>query len=396
MLVIIHYNEIGLKGKNRDWFEKVLVRNIRESLKNSGLVDFKVRRTTGRILLEVLEEGVENSGDNRATISKILKNIFGIAGFSFAKEVSQDIESLKKECWNLLKKKKFKTFRISTQRSNKNFSMTSEEVNREVGGYVFDKLAEKGLQPKVRLKNPDSECLIEIVNKTAFVFTEKMKGPGGMPVGTSGKALAMLSGGIDSPVAAYYGLKRGVKMDFIHFHSLPYTSTASNEKVEALAKKLLQFQMSAKVFMVPFAEIQQQIVMNCPEKLRVVMYRRLMLKIAEKIARQENYLALYSGESVAQVASQTLENILATNDAVEMTVLRPLCGFDKAEIIEVAKKIDTYDISILPHDDCCTRFIPKHPETRANLEDVRDAEKKLDIDNMISQAISAMDILKLK
>lgn len=402
MIIIIHYNEIGLKGGNRDWFEKKLVQNIREKMRKDGFVDFELRRIVGRILLKIVNKKLGNKKDfeelSKKTVNKIeaiLKNTFGIANFSFAKEVSQDIEILEKECWKLLKNKKFKTFRITTQRSNKEFSMTSEEINREIGGYIFEKLEKKNLKPSVSLKNPSVECFVEIVNKTAFIFMKKIKGLNGMPVGTGGKALVMLSGGIDSPVAGYYGLKRGVDVDFIHFHSLPYTSTASNEKVEALAKKLLKFQPKAKIFMVPFAKIQQDIVMNCPEKLRVIMYRRLMLKIAERVAQEKKYLALYSGESVAQVASQTLENILATNDAISMTVLRPLCGFDKAEIIEKAQEIDTYDISILPHEDCCTRFIPKHPETRAKVKDVRDAEKNLDIEKIIQEAVEKMETLKI-
>ena len=391
---IIHYNEIGLKGKNREWFEKILVRNIREKLKKEGWSDFEVQRIFGRIVLKFSKvKNTDISAEKK--VKKILGSIFGIANFSPAEEVSQEMKVLKKACWNFLKDKRFKTFRITTQRSNKNFPMTSEEINREVGGYIFDKLVEKKLKPKVSLKNPDEECRIEIVEKRAFIYATKCVGLGGMPVGTSGKALAMLSGGIDSPVAGYYGLKRGVKMDFIHFHSLPYTSTASNEKVEALAKKLLQFQINAKIFMVPFAKIQQEIVMKCPEKLRVIMYRRLMLRIAEKIAGREKYLALYSGESVAQVASQTLENILATNDAVNITVLRPLCGFDKSEIIARAQKIGTYEISILPHEDCCTRFVPKHPETRADLSAVRKAEKELDLEKIIREAIEGTEVVKI-
>ena len=391
---IIHYNEIGLKGKNREWFEKVLVRNIREMLKKEGWNDFEAQRIFGRIVLKFSK--VKNSDVSaEKKIKKILGSIFGIANFSSAKEISPEMASLKKACWDFLKNKRFKTFRVTTQRSNKNFPMTSEEINREVGGYIFDKLAKKKLKPKVSLKNPDEECRIEIVEKRAFVCATKSVGLGGMPVGTSGKALAMLSGGIDSPVASYYGLKRGVKIDFIHFHSLPYTSTASNEKVEALAKKLLQFQINAKIFMVPFAKIQQEIVMKCPEKLRVIMYRRLMLRIAEKIAEREKHLALYSGESVAQVASQTLENILATNDAVNITVLRPLCGFDKSEIIARAQEIGTYEISILPHEDCCTRFVPKHPETRADLPAVRKAEKELDLGKIIREAIEETEIVKI-
>ncbi len=397
MTIIIRYNEIGLKGKNRDWFEKKLVQNIKNKIKKENFnFCIKTKRVPGRILLEIMSEKVSN-GD-LLKIEKILSEIFGIANFSFAKKISQDIDILKKECWKLIKLKILsseKTFRITTQRLNKNFLMTSEEINKEIGGYIFEKLKNKKLNPRVNLKNPDIECFIEIINKWAFIFLKKKMGLNGMPVGTGGRALAMLSGGIDSPVAAYYGLKRGVKIDFIHFHSLPYTSSASNEKVISLAKKLSKFQEFGKVFMVPFAEIQQEIIIKCPEKLRVIMYRRLMLKIAEKIAQKNKYLALYSGESVAQVASQTLENILATNSAVNITIMRPLCGFDKAEIIKIAKKIETYDISILPHEDCCTRFIPKHPEIHAKLESVIMAEKNINLNEVIKKAIKKTEIISI-
>lgn len=391
MKIIIHYNEVALKKGNRDYFEKKLIRNIKERLKNEFPDEFKgIKRFPGRFLGEMKDETDEKK------IGSVLKSIFGIANLSFVREVDQNIESFKKGCWDLIKGEKFKTFRVTTQRSNKSFPMTSEEINREVGSYIWKKLEEKEIKPKVNLKNPDIEVFIEIFNNEAFVFTEKIPGSGGMPVGSSGKALVLLSGGIDSPVAAYYALKRGVSADFIHFHSLPYTSEASNEKVIELAKKLLKFQMKAKVFMVPFADIQQQVVMNCPEKLRVVMYRRLMMKIAEELANKKGYKSLYTGESVAQVASQTLENINATNDAVDLPILRPLIGFDKSEIIEIAKKIDTYEISIRPHDDCCTRFIPKHPETKADLEEVRKAEKNIDIKKLVDKAIKEMEIEVVK
>ncbi|MDH4330564.1 MAG: tRNA 4-thiouridine(8) synthase ThiI, partial [Candidatus Moranbacteria bacterium] len=291
----------------------------------------------------------------------------------------------------LVKDEKFENFRITTKRSNKNFPATSEEVNREVGAYVFEKSKKPG-----KMKGADLECFIEIVDDKALVYVKKMKGAGGLPVGSGGRALTMLSGGIDSPVAAYYGIKRGVKMDFVHFHSIPYTSEASNEKVRALATSLLQFQANAKIFMIPFAKIQQEIVMNTPEKLRVVLYRRMMMRIAETLANKKGYLALYSGESVGQVASQTLENIRATEDAVKLPILRPLIGFDKDEIIELAQKIGTFETSILPHEDCCTRFIPKHPETRAALEEVHAAEKNLNIEKMIEEALREMDTEKIK
>lgn len=401
MKIIIHYNEIALKKGNRDYFEKKLINNIKERF-NKEFPDKleEIKRFPGRFLIKM-----ESTTELQA-ISYTLQAIFGIANFSFVTEVEQNIDNFKESCWKLLKDDfstkegsaaDGKTFRVATQRSNKNFPMTSEEINREVGGYIYDKLEKRGMKPKVDLKNPDKVCFIEIFNNKAFIFSEKINGLGGMPVGTSGKALALLSGGIDSPVAAYYGLKRGVSIDFIHFHSLPYTSPASNEKVKELAKKLLKFQLSAKVFMVPFADIQQEIVMKCPEKLRVVMYRRMMMKIAEGIASKKGHKALYTGESVAQVASQTLENIAATNDAIrDIPILRPLIGFDKSEIIEIAKKIDTYETSILPHDDCCTRFVPKHPETKADLDEVRKAEKNLDTKKLIDEATGTTEVEIIK
>ncbi|MFC1623372.1 tRNA uracil 4-sulfurtransferase ThiI, partial [Patescibacteria group bacterium] len=345
-----------------------------------------VKKISGRILVKV-------SDDKESTeiATRILSRTPGIANFSFAKESSQDLETLKKDCWEMIQGEEFETFRITTQRSNKNFPMTSEEINREVGAYVFERAAKPA-----KMKGADLECFIEIANDWALIYTEKIQGIGGLPVGSGGKALTMLSGGIDSPVAAYYGVKRGVKMDFVHFHSIPYTSPASNEKVRELAASLLQFQANAKIFMVPFAKIQQEIVMNTPEKLRVVLYRRMMMRIAERLAENNKYLALYSGESVGQVASQTLENIKATEEAVTIPILRPLIGFNKDEIIEVAQKIGTFETSILPHEDCCTRFIPKHPETKAKLEDVKKAEENLDIESMIKSALEETEIEIIK
>lgn len=387
MIIICHYSEIAIKGKNRDFFEKALIRNIKNSFqKEMGDGFSRVKRLSGRILIEISDDkkAIEKATD-------IMSKIFGVVNFSFAKESSQDLETLKKDCWEMIKDEKFENFRITTKRSNKNFPLTSTQINQEVGAYVFEKSKKPG-----KMKGADLECFIEIFDNQALIHTKKIKGAGGLPVGTGGRALTMLSGGIDSPVAAYFGIKRGVKMDFVHFHSIPYTSEASNEKVRALATSLLQFQSNAKIFMIPFAEIQKEIVTNTPEKLRVILYRRMMMRIAERLANEKGYLALYSGESVGQVASQTLENIRATQDAVKLPVLRPLIGFDKDEIIEIAQKIKTFETSILPHEDCCTRFIPKHPETRADLEEVHEAEKNMDIEKMIKSALENMDVEKIK
>ena len=386
MIIVCHYDEIALKGKNRIYFEKILIENIKNKLSREISDNcFKyVKRISGRIIIEA---------DKSISAEKflILREIFGITSFSFAEETLQDMEEIKQKCWNMLKNKEFETFRITASRSEKNFFLKSEEINREIGAFVVKKS-----NKKVKLKDADINCHIELVNKRAFSYVDKYKGAGGLPVSSAGKALVLLSGGIDSPVASYFALKRGVQVDYIHFHSLPFTSQASNDKVFELVKKLKKFQNKSKIFLIPLASIQKEVVLKCPEKLRIVLYRRMMLRIAEKVAQRNKYLAIYTGESVSQVASQTLENIFAIGEAVKIPILRPLIGFDKADIIEKALQIGTYEISILPHEDCCTRFMPKHPETRGKINEVYEAEKLLDIEKLTKEAISNMEIKIVK
>ncbi|MDX9913461.1 MAG: tRNA uracil 4-sulfurtransferase ThiI, partial [Candidatus Moranbacteria bacterium] len=384
MIIICHYDEIALKGKNRDYFEKKLVENIKNKLtKELHFLDsWKVRKMAGRILIEV-----KNDLEKKLEKFLILREVFGIVNFSFAQEASQDLNELKKICWQLLEKEKFDNFRISASRSDKNFSLSSMEINKEVGSFIVEKTG-----AQVKLKDAQVEVFIEITNKRAFIYKDKIQGAGGLPVGSGGKVLALLSGGIDSPVAAYYILKRGARADFIHFHSLPYTSVASNEKVIELAVQLSKFQGKSKVFMIPFAKIQEQIVINCPEKLRVVLYRRLMMKIAQEVAQKNKCLALVTGEVLSQVASQTLENIFVTNNSVALPIFRPLIGLDKIEIMRKAQEIGTYKTSILPHEDCCTRFVPKHPETKADLGEVKLAEGKLNVEELIKEAVKGAEI----
>lgn len=385
--IICHYGEIGIKGKNRNFFEQALLNNIRRKLSEEIPGSFeRAQKISGRIIIQLSTKGMRN----KKSVQKILENIFGIVYFAFSAESVQDLETLKKDCLNLIQTGRHKTFRITAQRSKKDFPLTSQEINQEIGAYVVDKT-----KKKVNLKKPGINCFIEIVDQYAFLYSKKIKGAGGMPVGTGGKALVLLSGGIDSPVAAYYGLKRGIKTFFLHFHSIPYTSPASIEKVKKLASSLKKFQAPQEIFLIPFAEIQKEIMMKTPPKLRVVLYRRMMLKIAEKIAEKNNFLAIITGDSAGQVASQTLENIKAIEEAVVIPVLRPLIGFDKEEIIEKAKIIGTFEISILPHEDCCTRFIPKHPETKADIGEVKKAEKNLDTVKMVQEAIRNIKLVKL-
>lgn len=389
--VLIHYGEIALKGGNRNYFEKQLIENIKSQLNNFCPSGFEyVKKTGGSILIKLNGNGT----NNQDKIKDALLHTPGIANFSFAFHVKNDFETLKNFCWETIKQTKlvgFKTFRVRAQRSNKNFSMTSEQLNRELGGFIFDKL--KG-EKSVSLKNPDLEIKVFILDEFALVAMEKISGLGGLPVGSGKKALGLLSGGFDSPVAAFQVLRRGVQLRYAHFHSAPYTSKASIEKVVALSKELAKFGASSKIFLIPFADVQKEIMMKTPEKFRVILYRRMMFRIAEKIANREKCLALVTGDSIGQVASQTLENILVINEAATLPIFRPLIGEDKENIMEKARSIGTFDISIQPHDDCCTRLMPKKPETRAKLWEVLEAEKNLDVPSLINETLKKVEIIK--
>ncbi len=385
--IICHYGELALKGGNRDFFEKQLIFNIKKQLNEYAPgAFFTVHKKFGRIIIEIKEA----TNAQKKLIKESLMNVFGLVSFAFAEKTIQDIDEIKKTTLSLLEKQSFDTFKIATKRSQKNFPLNSEETCREVGAFIVDKL-----KKKVKLNNPDITCYIEIAENYVFIFTEKIKCLGGMPIGVSGKALCLLSGGIDSPVASFYALKRGLSVRYIHFHSIPYTSKESVEKVRNLTKALKKFQSTGKIYLIPFAEAQKQIMINCPESLRVILYRRMMLKIAEKIARKEKAKALVTGDSLAQVASQTLENLFVVGQATEMLLLRPLIGFDKEDIMNIARKIGTYETSILPHDDCCTRLMPKKPETRADIENVLVAEKNLDTQTIISDILKKVEIISI-
>jgi thiamine biosynthesis protein ThiI len=417
--ILIHYGEIALKGKNRNYFESRLVQNIKNQLEAFAPESFEnacphtktqtiqarnkkiasqlhqndfgvgVKNIFGGIIIKLNKNGVKN----KLKIEDALMHTFGIANFSFSVSVSQDIETLKKVCWDLVSGEKFKTFCIRTQRSNKQFEFTSQQINEEVGGYIYEKFDRK---KSVNLKNPDCECFIYIINKLALVSMRKIQGLGGMPVGTGGKAMIMMSGGFDSPVAAWFLLKRGVTTQFAHFHSIPYTSQASIEKVANLISVLKKFGSSGIMYSIPFADVQKEIMTKTPAPLRVILYRRFMIRIAEALAKREKALALVTGDSIGQVASQTLENISAVNETATLPVFRPLIGMDKEEIMQKAKQIGTYDISKLPHDDCCTRLMPKSPETRAKLKAVLEAEKNLDVEKIIQETLSKIEKIIIK
>lgn len=385
---MVHYNEIALKGGNRAFFEAKLIENIKIQLNREipGCFEY-IKKISGSILIKLNQTGLQNE----EKVVQTLKKTFGIANFSFAYSVSQELQLLKETCWKLTQGKSFASFRITTQRSNKQYPMTSEEINREIGGYVFEKL--NGKIP-VSMKNAEFNCQITIVNEFALVYTEKIKGVGGMPVATNGKVMSLISGGFDSPVAAWQLLRRGAQLRFIHFHSVPYTSKDSIEKIRKIIARLGKYQAAQKTFLVPFADVQKEIMIKTPAKFRVIFYRRLMMQIAQEFAKRENCLALVTGDSLGQVASQTLENIYAVSNAVSIPIFRPLIGTDKEEIIRQAQEIGTYEISIQPHDDCCTRLMPAHPETKANLNEILEAEKSLDIPALVKKALTETEILK--
>ena len=411
--ILIHYGEIALKGKNRNYFESRLIQNIKNQLEIFAPGSFSnVYKISGGILVELNKKPARNatparndvatSGEhsvaggeikNSDAIKDALLHTFGIANFLFAVKIKLDLETLKKSAFDFTKSKEFKTFCVRTQRSDKNYNLTSQQINEQVGEYIFEKFERK---KKVDLKNPDLEIFINILHKFALISSEKIQGLGGMPVGTGGKAMVLMSGGFDSPIAAWFLMKRGVSVHFAHFHSIPYTSKASIEKVSNLIKALKKYGSSEIMYSIPFADVQKEIMMKTPAPLRVILYRRFMIRIAEALAKKEKALALITGDSVGQVASQTLENILAVNEAANLPVFRPLIGMDKEEIMQIARKIGTYDISKLPHDDCCTRLMPKNPETRAKLKDVLEAEKNLDIEKIIQETLRKAERITIK
>lgn len=376
MIVVCHYGEIGLKGKNRKYFEERLLKNIKQALPE-GCFKF-IHRISGRILIE-LQENIDIE-----EVKQGLLNVFGIVNFSFGLACEQNIESIKQKAVGLLKDISFQTFRVSATRSNKSFPLTSQQINEIIGASV---LASSSATCKVDLEKPDVILYIEVVDNLALLFTEKIRGLGGLPVGVSGRAVSLISGGIDSPVASFLAMKRGLEIIFVHFHALPFVDKASIEKVKELVGVLKKYQGRANLYLVPFAEAQKEILLKTKEGLRVVLYRRLMFNIAQEIAKKEKALGLITGENLGQVASQTIENIAVIESGLSMPVLRPLITYDKQEIIQKAKTIGTFELSIQEHQDCCSRFLPKHPETRSKLKEVVSEEKKLKIKGLIKSAI---------
>jgi thiamine biosynthesis protein ThiI len=294
---------------------------------------------------------------------------------------------MEQNAWELIRKRPFASFRVDTRRGQKTFPHTSVEINQRVGAYIKDKSG-----ARVDLEKAERTCWIEISEHYALMYTERQRGPGGLPAGTSGKVIVLLSGGIDSPVAAWKMIKRGCRAVFVHFHSFPYTNKESQEKAKQIAARLAEYQFRSKLYLIPFAEVQRHIMVDTPIETRVILYRRYMMRLAEQIANRERVRVLVTGDSVGQVASQTIENIDVISRAVPMPILRPLVGDDKVDIVDLARHIGTYDISIQPDQDCCSLFVPKHPETKAGIQQVEESEKRLEVAEAMKQALDSAEV----
>lgn len=386
-IVLLKYGEIALKGLNRPMFEQRLLKNLAGALAPAG--EFRIRKSQSMIYVEPMDDTI----DMDDAIARMRK-VFGIVNICPAVSCEKDMESIAKTVIACLRDMdtEGKSFKVEAKRGDKQFPLNSPQICQQMGGCILKNV--KGL--RVDVHNPDILVQIEI-RKKAYIFTEKFSGAGGMPVGTNGKATLLLSGGIDSPVAGWMISKRGVALDAVHFHSHPYTSDRAKEKVIDLAKIISAYTGKIHLHIVPFTEIQLAIIDRCPKNYLTLIMRRIMMQIAERIAVSNGAKALITGESIGQVASQTMESLAVTDHAVSVPVFRPCIGMDKEEIVQISKRIDTYETSILPYEDCCTIFVPKHPKTKPTLEEITEAEKALEnLEEMIQTAIAGEEVICIK
>lgn len=379
--ILIHYGELGLKGQNRPEFEKKLVENIDRALKKQEYASIK--KAHARIVLEL------NEKSNIERIEESLKRVFGIAWFAFVHRAEPDIESVK----NLVGKK-FRlatgtTARVSAKRADKTLPFTSMDVNRELGTYLVNEF-----NAKISLSEPETTIFVEFVKGNAYVFDRKIRGPYGLPVGVSGKVLHLLSGGLDSPVAAWLLMKRGCRVEFLHFHAFRKFDRAMNAKILDLVDTLKQYCFESRVFFVPFFPFEAEAV-EAPERYRLILFRRFMFRVAEQLAKKHGIDALGSGENLAQVSSQTLENIAVISRATSMTMLRPLLTYEKDEIVKLARQIGTFEISTKPYKDCCQLFMAKHPATRAKMQVIESIERKLNLNEAIAESLNKTEIINV-
>lgn len=385
---IVHYHELALKGRNRDYFEDRLVQNIRLALKDLGITHVENLRSRIRVL--------PPATTSNETIRQRLSRVCGIANFSLANSVTLDLanpnfEALSAAVIEELRTMSFSTFRVTAKRADKRLPLTSMDAERIVGTAIHEQMGKA-----VSLKTPDITVYLELLSRDVYFSTEKNPGPGGMPVGVSGKVTCLISGGIDSPVAAYRMIKRGCRAFFVHFSGRPLVSRASEEKVRDLVQVLTAYQYESRLAIIPFGEIQREIVLNTPAPFRVVLYRRMMLRIAEELARRESCWGLVTGDSLGQVASQTPENLSVVEEATALPLLRPLIGMDKLEIMDESRRLGTYDTSIEEDQDCCKLFTPPHPSTKTRLDVLQKIERNLDVPGLVKQGVDKAELSEFR
>ncbi len=381
-IIIIRYCEIHLKGKNRNFFENLLEKNVRKALED---IDCTVVRAQSRYLVKNFKEEAYE-----AIKGKLLK-VAGIHSLSLGYEVETDEKQIS-DCAKFIMREKKGTFKVETNRADKKYPKNSIEISRDIGGDIL----EANAKLSVNVVSPDNVCYIDLrEDGNTYLYVDTVKGVGGMPVGSSGRGTIMISGGIDSPVAAYMMAKRGMRLSAVHFHSFPYTGEAAKQKVIDLTKIVSEYACGIDLHVVPFTHIQEAIHEKCPEEMMITLMRRFMFRIAERLSKKIGSQCLITGESLGQVASQTIESITSSNSVVEMPVLRPLIGFDKLEIIEISRKIGTYETSILPYEDCCTVFLPKYPLIRPKMDRVLEAESRLNVEELINEAVEKTELMLL-
>ncbi len=377
-IVLVHFGEIGLKGANRGLFERALADNIRARIPE------RLRREPGRFVLELTPES------DLERIRYHLDRTFGIVKYAFGLEARPEIDDIAAQAVALAQREHFETFRVTARRADKSFPLTSQQINGLVGAAVAR------LGKRVKLTEPQLEINIEVTSHAAYVCSNFRPGPGGLPVGVTGKVLALVSGGIDSPVAAILAMKRGCKCTILHFHNYTFYKDLVRKKIERLAEQLAVYNGPTRLIIVPFEPVQREIVRLCDAKYRMILYRRAMFRIASVLAPKEGALAYVTGDSLAQVASQTLENLDVIYSIADRPVLAPLIGYDKTEIMALARRYGTYDISILPYEDCCSAFIARHPATRTTRQEIEDQEADIDFPPLIERVVSEAETLEVR
>jgi tRNA uracil 4-sulfurtransferase len=376
---MVHYHEIGLKGRNRSTFENILVRNLSTALTGTGAG--KPRKLPGRILIE-LPEDVED-----ALIAERLTRVFGVANVGLGVGGRLDFDSLGDVAWGVVRDREFATFAVRARKAHSDFPLSAREINEKIGALLLERSGKR-----VNLSEPDLTCRIEIVGDLVVVYADRIRGAGGLPVGSSGKVVALISSGIDSPVAAARMMRRGSRVVFAHFHSQPYTDGSSVRQTAEIVEHLTRYQYASTMYVIPLAPAQQLIAASCPESLRTILYRRMMMRIASDVARRESAGALVTGDSLGQVASQTLENLAVVEDAVGLPVLRPLVGRDKEEIVAEATALGTFEVSSAPCQEACVLFEPRRPATKATIAQTLAAEEGLDMDALVSAATDDSEV----